>query len=350
MPQPQVTVTSLDPVQSAKEAGLRYVSSAEPGFTRKKSGKSFVLVDPKGRVVRDGKTQDRVRSLVIPPAWRDVWICAKADGHLQATGYDQRGRKQYRYHPSYRLARDTNKFGRMLAFADALPKIRRRLQRDLRLPGLPKKKVLAAVVDLLDRTCIRVGNDEYARENESYGLTTLHDRHVDISRGHLKFHFRGKSGKFHEIDLNNPKLARLVKRCRDLPGHELFQYRDDKGGHARIDSGDVNAYIHDIAGADFTAKDFRTWHGTGHALEYLSQLGKAQNKTQIKRNLLAAVKATAEFLGNRPATCRKYYIHPAVTNGYTEGTIFTVVDACSKETRRYEVAIKLLVKQYRPRA
>jgi DNA topoisomerase-1 len=347
MPSTSATAEPLDPVQSAKEVGLRYVSCAQPGIKRRKSGGGFRYIDETGHEIRDRKTLERIRALVLPPAWTDVWICAQSNGHLQATGYDARGRKQYRYHSAYRQARDANKFGRMLAFAESLPRIRRHVARDLRLPGLPKRKVVAAVVNLLDRTCIRVGNDEYVRQNDSYGLTTLHDRHVDVSAGHMTFRFRGKSGQYHEIGLTDPKLAAIVKQCRDIPGRELFQYRDDRGAHARIDSSDVNEYIHEISGQDFTAKDFRTWHGTGHALEYLTKLERARTQTQQKRNLLAAIKETAQFLGNRPATCRKYYIHPAVTDGYSDGSIFAVVESCSKVTaRHYEAATKLLVERY----
>jgi DNA topoisomerase I len=342
------TLTPLDPVASAKQAGLRYVNGAEPGITRKRSGRGFVYLDAHGRPVHDAKVLARIRSLVIPPAWEKVWICPLEEGHLQATGRDQRGRKQYRYHPKYRLARDENKFGRMLAFAEVLPKIRGQLKEDLALHGLPKRKVLAAVVTLLDRTCIRVGNEAYAKENNSYGLTTLHDRHVDVSPPRIRFHFRGKSGQLHDLELMDPKLAKIVKQCRDLPGYELFQYVDDHGEHATIDSSDVNDYLREMTGEDFTAKDFRTWHGSGHAAQLLAEMGRAESEAQMKRNIVAAVKATAALLGNRPATCRKYYIHPCVAESYTAGTIFSVVESVAEDgdLRREECVIKMLVKEY----
>lgn len=342
----------LDPVASAKVAGLHYVSGNEPGITRKRTGQGFTYLDPKGHAVHDDQTLSRIRSLVIPPAWENVWICPRDDGHLQATGYDQRGRKQYRYHPAYRQARDQNKFGRMLAFADALPAIRKRVKEDLALHGLPKRKVLATVVALLDRTCIRIGNDEYAKENGSYGLTTMHDKHVAIEKSHIKFHFKGKSGQMHDIDIADQQLAKIVKQCRDIPGYELFQYRDENGAHARIDSTDVNDYLREISGQDFTAKDFRTWHGSGHMAQMLAEMGKAETQTETKRNIVAAVKATAELLGNRPATCRKYYIHPCVAESYVAGTIFSVVETVtvSSDLQREECIIKALVQEYVTRA
>ncbi len=251
-----------DPVESAQAAGLRYVSDTQPGIRRKRAGKGFVYVGTDGKTIRDAKELARIRSLAIPPAYTDVWICPSPNGHIQATGRDARGRKQYRYHPKWREVRDETKFGRMLAFSEALPKIRARLERDLSLPGLPREKVLATVVRLLECTCIRVGNDEYAKSNRSFGLTTLQDRHVEISGSNLRFEFRGKSGKMHKVDLNDRRLARIVQRCQDLPGEDLFQYLDDDGVRQTIGSGDVNDYIREISGQEFTAKDFRTWAGT----------------------------------------------------------------------------------------
>lgn len=315
----------LDPVASAKVAGLHYVSGGGPGIQRKRRGKSFQYVGPDGQPVRDEATLERIRLLVIPPAWENVWICPSANGHLQAVGVDAKGRKQYRYHAAYRKVRNETKFSRMLAFGAALPKIRERVEHDLRQHHLNKTKVLATVVKLMDQTCIRVGNDEYARDNESYGLTTMHDEHVDIHGGKIHFHFRGKSGQTHDIDVNDKQLARIVKQCRDIDGFELFQYFNAAGEHCRITSTDVNAYLHSITGEHFTAKDFRTWHGTGSMAGLLKELGPATSDTDAKRKILAAVKKTAEKLGNRPATCRNYYIHPAVLDLYVDQTLFTVM-------------------------
>jgi DNA topoisomerase I len=314
------------PVKSARLAGLRYVSDSGPGIRRRRAGKGFVFMGPGGRRIHDARVIQRIRSLVIPPAWTDVWICPSSSGHLQAVGRDARGRKQYRYHPHYRQHRDQTKFEHMIAFGQALPLIRRRINRDLRLPGLPQGKVLAAIVRLLDRTSIRVGNVEYARENHSFGLTTLRSRHVQITRSKLRFHFRGKSGQEHDIQLEDPRLARILKQCHDLPGQELFMYLNDEGRPAKISSEDVNQYIRDIAGQDFTAKDFRTWAGTSLALLELQELGPATSASAAKRNLVAAIKTVAQRLGNRPAACRKYYVHPAVLESYRRGLLAGLSD------------------------
>lgn len=310
-----------DPVESAGAVGLRYVSGQGPGIIRRRSGRGFRYMGPDGRAVRDTETLDRIRKLVIPPAWEDVWICPSANGHVQAVGRDARGRKQYRYHPRYRQFRNQTKFGRMVEFAGALPAIRERVEQDLRLPGLPKDKVLAAVVRLLETTFVRVGNDEYAKANDSYGLTTLRDRHVDVQGGKMKFDFNGKSGQAHQVELDDPRLAKIVKRCRDLPGYELFQYLDSNGERCRVDSSDVNNYLREITGKDFSAKDFRTWAGTVLAALALRQCGPCRTKTELKKRIVAAVKSTAARLGNRPATCRNYYVHPAVIDAYTAGTL-----------------------------
>ncbi|HVU10819.1 MAG TPA: hypothetical protein VHD90_06050 [Phototrophicaceae bacterium] len=310
-----------DPRAQAKAADLRYVNDDEPGITRKKSGHGFVYTGSNGERVRDKATLKRIRALVIPPAWTDVWICADADGHIQATGRDAKGRKQYRYHERWREVRDQTKFDRMIAFGEALPKIRARVQADLALRGLPREKVLAAVVQLLGATFIRVGNPEYARDNDSYGLTTLHDDHVEINGATLHFEFRGKSGKEHAIDLKDRRLARIVKRSQDVPGEHLFQYTDGDGSAHAITSSDVNAYIREISGADFTAKDFRTWGGSTLALLELAGFDPCEDEKQVKRNVTAMVKSVAQQLGNTPTISRKYYIHPAVIDCYSSGAL-----------------------------
>ena len=314
------------PAKSARLAGLRYVSDSTRGIRRRRSGHGFVFIGPGGKTIRKPKVIQRIRSLVIPPAWTNVWICPSSFGHLQAVGRDARGRKQYRYHAQYRQHRDQTKFEHMIAFGQALPRIRRRINRDLRRPGLPKQKVLAAIVRLLDRTAIRVGNVEYVRANHSFGLTTLRSRHVQITRSRLSFHFRGKSGQEHDIQLDDPRLARIVKQCNDLPGHDLFMYLNEEGKPAKISSEDVNQYIRDIASQDFTAKDFRTWAGSSLALLELQTLGPAGTASAAKSNLVAAIKTVAQRLGNRPAACRKYYVHPAVLEGYTRGLLARLSD------------------------
>jgi DNA topoisomerase-1 len=334
-----------DPLHSAEAAGLRYVGDHEPGIRRIRSGKGFRYAGPDGATITAKQTLDRIRSLVIPPAWTDVWICASADGHIQAVGRDAKGRKQYRYHSAYRHQRDQNKYGRMLAFGEALPKIRARIEGDLKLPGLPRTKVLAAVVDLLERTCMRIGNDEYKSQNGSYGLTTLQDHHVKVERDRIKFKFRGKSGQQQEIELSDPRLAKIVKRSRDLPGYELFQYVDDAGNVCDLTSSDVNAYIREITGEDFTAKDFRTWGGTGWAALMFEELGPADTQTDSKKNVVEAIKRVSEKLGNRPATCKKYYVHPAILDAYSDGSLFDALKSCRGE-RREEACVKAVVTAY----
>jgi DNA topoisomerase-1 len=318
--QPAATAQG-DAIESAASAGLRYVSDIMPGIRRKKVGTGFSYVGPDGNVIKDPKQLERIRSLAIPPAYTDVWICPIANGHLQATGRDARGRKQYRYHPKWRETRDETKFGRMLAFSEALPQIRERLERDIALPGLPREKVLATVVRLLECTCIRVGNDEYARSNRSFGLTTLRDRHVEISGSSLRFEFRGKSGKIHRVELSDRRLARIVQRCQALPGEDLFQYVDDEGVRQTIGSGDVNDYLREISGQDFTAKDFRTWAGTILAVTALTEVGNWTSQRQAKSNVLKAIDRVAEQLNNTRAVCRKYYVHPAIFEYYLAGTM-----------------------------
>ncbi len=314
-----------DPQQSAKAAGLRYTTDARPGIRRKRRGQSFRYLTPEGAALRDKPTLARIKSLVIPPAWTDVWICPIANGHLQATGRDARGRKQSRYHPRWREVRDENKYERMRLFGQALPAIRKHVDRDLSLPGLPRPKLLAAIVRLLETTFIRVGNEEYARENKSYGLTTLRNRHVDVEGATVRFKFKGKSGVQHTIGFKDRRLAAIVKRCLDLPGYELFQYIDDDGTQHTIDSADVNEYLreitpHDVA-TDFTAKDFRTWAGTVLACTLLREFEHFESETQAKRNVVAAIKTVAHHLGNTPSVCRKCYVHPAVLDSYLGGDL-----------------------------
>jgi DNA topoisomerase-1 len=307
--------------QAAREAQLRYVSDRKPGIRREREGDGFRYIAPDGERVRDGGELRRIAALAIPPAWTDVWICPLANGHLQATGRDARGRKQYRYHSRWRAARDETKYARLVAFGLALPAIRERVRHDLALPGLPREKVLAAVVDLLDRTSIRVGNEEYARENRSYGLTTLRDRHVRVEGNEIRFRFRGKSGKEHRITLRDRRLATIVRRCRDLPGYELFQYVDEAGNERAVDAGDVNDYLRELAGDGFTAKDFRTWNGTVAAALALQASPGFDSEAQAKSNIVRAIEQVAARLGNTPAVCRKCYVHPAVIEAYLDGEL-----------------------------
>lgn len=308
-----------DPVESAKAAGLRYVSDESPGIRRKRSGKGFTYLDTEGRTISDQTVLDRIQSLAIPPAWTDVWICPSPQGHIQATARDAKGRKQYRYHPRWREVRDETKYSRMLEFARALPKIRRRVKADLKLPEMPREKILATIVRLLETTFIRVGNEEYARTNNSFGLTTMRTRHVDVSGSTLKFRFRGKSGKNHSITLTDPKVAKIVKRCQDLPGQELFQYLDETGETQTINSADVNQYLREIARQDFTAKDFRTWAGTILAACALMEFQESESEAQAKKNIVTAIQEVAAHLGNTPAVCRKCYVHPAILEAYLNG-------------------------------
>ena len=324
--------THADPAQSAHEAGLRYVSDTQPGIRRQRAGKGFRYYGRDGDVIRDAAVLRRILSLAIPPAWRAVWICADPRGHIQATGRDARGRKQYRYHPRWRAARDETKYHRMVAFGSALPLIRERTARDLALSGLPRAKVLATVVQLLDTTLIRIGNEEYARENDSYGLTTLHQDHVEVSNTRVRFEFRGKSGKEHIIEVRNPRLARIVRRCKDLPGYELFQYLDENGERRTLDSTDVNTYLQEITGQDFTAKDFRTWGGTVIAAQTLRAFGVFESQTQARKNIVEAMKAVAAHLGNTPAISRKSYVNPQVLTAYLDGALVREGDAPATST------------------
>ncbi len=320
------TETPTSPIESAQAVGLHYVSDDMPGIRRKRSSKNFQYFDQNGDRIRDEKTIARINSLAIPPAYRDVWICPLENGHLQATGRDAKGRKQYRYHPLWRSIRDQTKFTRMIAFSQALPEIRRRLDHDLALPGLPKQKVLATVLKLMELTRIRVGNEEYAKTNDSYGLTTLHDDHVNVSGSKVQFQFRGKSGVDHEIEVRDKRLAKIVKRCQDLPGQELFQYLDESQQSQDIKSGDVNDYLREITGQEFTAKDFRTWAGTVLAASHLAEIGKFTSQTAARKNITQAIKTVSSCLGNRPATCKKYYIHPSVLEAYLDESLHGFVE------------------------
>jgi DNA topoisomerase-1 len=342
----------VDPLESAKAAGLRYVTDDEPGIRRQKRGKGFTFVDPQGNTIKDEKTLERIQKLAIPPAWTDVWICPRPNGHLQATGRDARGRKQYRYHANWREVRDETKFGRMIAFGESLPKIRERIDRDMSQRGLGREKVLATVVKLLETTLIRVGNKEYVKQNNSFGLTTLRDQHVDVDGATLRFEFRGKSGKEHSVEVHDRRLARIVKQCRDLPGQKLFQYLDENGERQSVNSEDVNAYLRETTGEDFSAKDFRTWGGTVLALSALLEVGACESEREANKAVVEAIKHVSGQLGNRPAICRKYYVHPVVIQSFLEGTLRdTLEDAVedspedeSNGLRRLEAQVLRLLK------
>jgi DNA topoisomerase-1 len=297
------------------------VSDEGPGITRSRRGKTFIYRMPDGSIVRDPAVIQRINSLAIPPAWTSVWICPKANGHMQATGRDARGRKQHRYHPRWTAIRDEAKYSRMLEFAAALPGLRQRIARDLGARGLPRRKVLAAVVQLLEKTLIRIGNDEYAKSNGSFGLTTLLDQHAKIQGSAVRFRFKGKSGKQHDVSLSDPRLARIIKNCQELPGSQLFQYVDEDGTVCDIGSADVNAYLRSAMGQRFTAKDFRTWAGTLLAAQALREIEHVTSKTRAEKNVVSAVEAVAKMLGNTRTVCRKCYVHPLVINAYLDGTL-----------------------------
>jgi DNA topoisomerase-1 len=309
-----------DPEESAREAGLRYVTDEMPGIARRRAGKGFTYIGPDGKTLRDEEQLKRIRSLAVPPAWTNVWICADPRGHIQATGRDDRGRKQYRYHPRWRRVRDETKYGRMIAFGEALPGIRKRVVEDLAKPDLPREKVLAAVVRLLETTLIRVGNDEYAKANNSYGLTTLRDRHVEVDGSVIRFEFEAKGRKRRVVDLRDRQLARIVQRCRELPGYVLFQYIDEDGERHDVGSEDVNEYLREVTDQEFTAKDFRTWTGTVLAALALAGVGEFTSTRQAKKNVVRAIEEVAGRLGNTPAICRKSYVHPEVIEAYLEGS------------------------------
>ena len=350
----EVVLRLPDEVKSAEQAGLRYLIPKGQGIRRKPAGSGFAYIGPDDKAIQDEATLQRIRSLVIPPAWTSVWISPSANTHIQAVGRDARGRKQYRYHPAYREVRDLVKFDRMRAFGRALPRIRRIVGRDLARKGLPKRKVLAAVVKLLETTYIRIGNEEYAEENGSFGLTTLRNQHVQILGGMLKFKFRGKSGQHHEIVLEDPRLARIIRRCKEIPGSALFEYLDGDGQPQSVESGDVNEYLREISGAEFTAKDFRTWGGTCLAASFLlEKCADQEGDPATKQVLVDVIKDLASKLGNKPATCKKYYIHPAVMECYSAGKLRDVAEKFRDTRSHYayeQIVLSLLTPLKRARA
>jgi len=339
----------VNPVESAKAARLRYVTDEMPGIRREKHGEHFTYIAPDGSKIDDEKELARVKALAVPPAYTDVWICPLANGHIQATARDARGRKQYRYHKRWRETRDENKYERMLSFAQALPKIRKRIETDLALPGLPREKVLATIVQLLETTAIRVGNDEYARENNSFGLTTLRNKHAKVEGSTVRFSFRGKSGVRHALDLRDRRLAKIIRQCQDLPGQQLFEYADDDGTTRAIDSADVNDYIRDISGDEFSAKDFRTWVGTVTCAMLLASDTVEETQTDRKQRVVAVIKDVAKRLGNTPAICRKCYVHPAIVDEYLEEGRLAPARPSTREGLTAEEQFTLALLQQRAR-
>ncbi len=321
-------------IASARAAGLRYVTDASPGFRRRHAGKGFFYLNQQGRRISDPKTVDRIRQVVIPPAWTDVWICPSSHGHIQATGRDAKGRKQYRYHPKYRAVRDETKFERILEFSKVFPKVRKYVERDLRRSGVDRRKMIATVFYLLETTLIRVGNEEYARDNESYGLTTLHAHHAKVEGGQITFDFPGKSGVDHVISFSDRRVARIIQHCQDLPGEQLFQYEDDNGTLQSIDSGDINEYLAAITGSDFTAKDVRTWAGTMLAAAALRDFGVANSERDAERNIRHALDQVSNHLGNTRAVCLHYYVHPLVLKKYRAGQVISAPLAQKKYERK----------------
>ncbi|MEL7353147.1 MAG: DNA topoisomerase IB [Cyanobacteria bacterium P01_A01_bin.116] len=319
------------PEKAAAAAGLRYVHDGMPGIRRERRGKGFSYVKANGDRISASPERERIEAIVIPPNWEEVWICPNPNGHLLATGRDAKGRKQYRYHPDWRKFRNLQKFDRMVPFGLALQALREQTKADIQPKKLSRNKVVATVVQLLDRTLIRVGNVGYAKRNQSYGLTTLRDRHVDIDEGEVRFHFIGKSGVEHDIALEDPKLANIIRRCRDIPGYDLFQYYDENGDRQTVDSGDVNDYLKRVTGEAFTAKDFRTWAGTTVATDTLKQLGDWKKESEATHNVVKAIKTAATQLGNRPATCRKYYVHPVVPKNYIAGELIEQLKIVQKK-------------------
>jgi DNA topoisomerase-1 len=315
-------VENTSPTAMAKAAGLRYVSDRQPGYTRRRRGRGFVYYDWKGEMVRDPQMRARFEQLVIPPAWKEVWICRNENGHILAVGRDEANRKQYIYHPAWAEVRDRVKYSKLLRFGEALPDLRQRVAADLRQRKLTRTKVTALVIALMEQTLIRIGNDEYARNNDSYGLTTLKDDHVHFDDSStVTFEFRGKSGKEHEIALRDKRLANLVRQCQELPGQRLFQYYDEAGELVALTSTDVNDYLREVTGFDFTAKDFRTWGGTILAARLLNECGPASSPTAAKRSMVGAVKGVAQALGNTSTVCRKSYIHPAIFAAYEKNEL-----------------------------
>jgi DNA topoisomerase-1 len=335
--------------REAVPQGLRFVTDGVSGIRRKRVGGGFAYYAPDGALITDRAMRKRLNGLAIPPAWRDVWICPDPEGHIQATARDARGRKQYRYHPQYREARDRSKFRRMLEFSEVLPRLRERIERDLRGPELSRRQILATVVSLLDKTLIRVGNDEYARENRSYGLTTLRRRHVKVDGTMLRFSFRGKSGVEHTIAVADPRLAAIVQRCRELPGQDLFQYVDASGRRQLVSSDDVNAYLRELSGRDVSAKDFRTWGGTMLAAVELRRMGPPASRREADRNIIRAIDAVASRLGNTRSVCRKYYVHPTILHAYLMGETVPELTPVRRMRRRQGAALRgdeILVLQF----
>ena len=340
----EIPVPAPENIHAARAARLRYVNDRQPGISRRAVAAGFSYRDPKGRVIRSAAELARIKALAVPPAWTGVWICPLENGHLQATGRDARRRKQYRYHRRWRQARDETKYGHMLEFGRGLPAIRRRVAADLGLPGLPRAKVLAAVVRLMEDTLARVGNPEYAAQNNTFGLTTLRNRHVRVVRGRIELDFRAKHGIRHVSRVSDRKLARVVKNCRDLPGSELFQYIDEAGERHCIDSADVNDYLREISGRDITAKDFRTWAGTNLAV---LALASQEQERPTRKAQVAAIRQVARRLGNTPAVCRKCYIHPAVLDGYLNGSLRRTLAAVGNEEQPPEMwRIERIVMRY----
>jgi DNA topoisomerase-1 len=330
--------TVLDPQDAAETAGLRYVSDDRPGIRRRRSGKGFAYTRPDGTKLTDDLIVRRIKALVIPPAWTDVWICPFADGHIQVTGRDAKGRKQYRYHPRFREVRESTKYEHVVAFAEALPTIRTQVRAHMALRGLPREKVLATVVHLLESTLIRVGNDDYARQNNSYGLTTLKTRHAAVNGNEVRFRFTGKSGKQWLLRVKDRRIAKIIKACQDLPGQELLQYLDSDGDPQDVTSSDVNAYLKEITGKHITAKDFRTWSGTVLAAMALNELKSFDSAAQAKRNLRAAIENVAARLGNTPTICRKCYVHPEVLTSYLNGNLVLEIKSAVEGELRDELA------------
>ena len=340
-----------DPARSAAAAGLRYTSDNKPGITRKKAGRGYQYFDAKGERITDEKTLERIHSMVIPPAWTEVWICPSAKGHLQATGRDAKGRKQYLYHPDWQKARNVTKFGRMLSFGKSLPKLRAQIEKDISSGKLDRRKVTALVLSIMDNALIRIGNRQYAKSNDSYGLTTMRDRHVRINGSQVKFTFRGKKGVEHDIDLKDRRLARLVKKCKDIPGYDLFQYYDENGERQVLESGDVNEYLREATDQPFTAKDFRTWGGSVRMVKCLENVLQENPEMEKEKCIKEAVKEVAKGLGNTPTVCSKYYIHPEVVNLFREDKLLRYLrthDATSSKNKYLsgteELVLKMLKK------
>jgi DNA topoisomerase-1 len=332
---PEVVI--VDPKDAAESVGLRYVTVEQAGIQRRKSGRGFRYLNPDGTTVTDAQVLRRIRAIVIPPAWTDVWICRSANGHVQAAGRDAKGRKQYRYHPAFRDVRDSSKYEHMIAFAHALPGIRAKVRQHMALRGLPREKVLATVVHLLEATLIRVGNDDYVRQNDSYGLTTLKNRHLAIDGAQLRFRFKGKSGKQWSVTIQNRRVAKVLRACQELPGQELLQYVNDAGECVDITSADVNTYLREISAADITAKDFRTWAGTVLAALALREFATFDSAAMAKKNIRAAIEKVAVRLGNTPTICRRCYIHPALIDTYLEGSLLLDVKGQAESELRYEI-------------